>query len=301
MKYNGIVTPMITPFNSSGEVDFETTERLLDYFKTQKLTGIFPLGSTGLFPFLFPEERVNFLQFVNERKGSLKLFAGIGSSNTEECINLARNAEDVGSDVIVMMPNYYIRPSQEEIYNHFAAVLKNVDMDFFIYNIPQLAGVVIAEETIDRIRSEFSQVKGLKESSGDFRYFARIMQLSSPEFSIFQGQDDLLLPSLSLGADGGVCGLTNFNSLIPDTFASFTEGRLEDARRSQMQANRIMYVVNKPNFPSGYYFATYLKLGVTGGYRTPMLEPSEQDKQAITGILQPSEPESHSELNDWKP
>lgn len=286
MKYGGIVTPMITPFNKSGELDLEATEKLMDYLKSQTLTGIFPLGSTGLFPFLFSEERVNFLQFVNDRKGKLKLFAGIGSSNTEECVKLARHAADIGSDALVMMPTYYIRASQQEVYKHFSSVLKSVESDFFIYNIPQLTGVVISEETIDRLRTEFSQVRGMKESSGDMRYFARIMQLSNEDFSIYQGQDDLLIASLSLGADGGVCGLTNFSDLICETYSEYRNGHYDEARKLQLRANRLMYVTNAPDFPSGYYFTTYQKLGIDGGYRAPMVEPSEAEKEKILAELQ---------------
>lgn len=288
MKYQGIVTPMITPFNRAGEIDYKITEKLLEHLKTQNLTGIFLLGSTGVFPFLFSEERVKFLQYVNERRGKLKLFAGIGSSNTEKCVRLARNAQDIGADVMVLMPTYYIKPSQDEIYRHFSRVLSTVDSDFFIYNIPQLAGVPISEQVIERLRSEFSQVKGMKESSGDMRYFARIMQLSTPEFSIFQGQDDMLLSSLSLGADGGVCGMTNFSSIVQEIYSNFSEGKLKEAKERQLQLNRLMYIVNYPNFPNGYYFGTYHRLGVDGGYRNPMVEPSEEQKQIIIEEMQKS-------------
>ena len=286
MKYNGIITPMLTPFKEDGTLDLDGSNVLVDYLKKNGVSGLFPLGSTGLFPYLFSEERVNFLQQVNDNKGSLKVFAGIGSSNTEECIKFARNASDIGVDVLVLMPTYYIHPSPDEMYRHFSMVLEKVDRDLFIYNIPQLAGEFIPIDVIEKLKNEYSHVIGLKESSGDMRYFSKIMQFSDSNFSIFQGQDDLLLPSLSIGADGGVCGLTNFSENIVSIYRKFREGDISEAQKIQMESNAIMRVINSANFPSGYYYAFYRKFGLNGGYRAPMIEPSESVKNAINGLNQ---------------
>ncbi len=284
MKYNGIITPMLTPFKEDGTLDLDGSNVLVDYLKKNGVSGLFPLGSTGLFPYLFSEERVNFLQQVNDNKGSLKVFAGIGSSNTEECIKFARNASDIGVDVLVLMPTYYIHPSPDEIYRHFSMVLEKVDRDLFIYNIPQLAGEFIPIDVIEKLKNEYSHVVGLKESSGDMRYFSKIMQFSDSNFSIFQGQDDLLLPSLAIGADGGVCGLTNFSDNIVSIYRKFREGDISEAQKIQMKSNAMMRVINSANFPSGYYYAFYRKFGLNGGYRAPMIEPSESVKAAINGL-----------------
>lgn len=281
MKYSGIITPMLTPFTQDGSPDLDGTNVLIDYLRKTGVSGLFPLGSTGLFPYLFSEERVNFLQHVNDNKGSLKVFAGIGSSNTEECIKFARNASDIGVDVLVLMPTYYIHPSPDEIYRHFSMVLDKVDRDLFIYNIPQLAGEFIPLDIIERLKNEYSHVVGLKESSGDMRYFSKIMQFSDSNFSIFQGQDDLLLPSISIGADGGVCGLTNFSDNVVNIYRNFREGNMPEAQKIQMKSNALMRVINSANFPSGYYYAFYKKFGLNGGYRAPMLQPSESVMKAI--------------------
>ncbi len=286
MKYSGIITPMLTPFNDSGSIDKDSTSLLMEYLKGIGVSGFFPLGSTGLFPYLFTEERVSFLQHVNDLKGDLKVFAGIGSSNTEECIKLARNACDIGVDVLVMMPTYYIRPSAEEMHRHFSLVLDKVDRDFFIYNIPQLAGESIPIDVIEKLKEEYSQVAGLKESSGDMRYLSKLMPLSGNNFSIFQGQDDLLVPSLSIGADGGVCGLTNFSDIIVRVYKEYRNGNESEAIKLQREANSLMRIITEPNFPSGYYYAFYHKQGIKGGYRSPMIEPSESGKAAIDTVLQ---------------
>jgi 4-hydroxy-tetrahydrodipicolinate synthase/2-dehydro-3-deoxy-D-gluconate aldolase len=281
MKYDGIITPMLTPFKQEGSADLDATDRLVEYLKGIGVSGLFPLGSTGLFPYLFSEERVNYLQHVNDVKGNLKVFAGIGSSNTEECVKFGRNAADIGCDILVLMPTYYIHPSHDEIYRHFSTVLDKVDKDFFIYNIPQLSGEFIPIDVVEKLKEEYSHVVGLKESSGDMRYFSKLLPLSGKNFSIFNGQDDLLLPSLALGADGGVCGLSNFNPLIVKVYQEYRNGEIQKAQETQMKANSLMRAINAPNFPSGYYYAFYQKMGIQGGYRTPMLEPSEAAKEVI--------------------
>ncbi|EQD64190.1 dihydrodipicolinate synthase, partial [mine drainage metagenome] len=231
------------------------------------------------------EERVSFLQHVNDIKGDLKVFAGIGSSNTEEAIKFGRNAADIGCDVLVLMPTYYIHPSHDEIYRHFSLVLDKVDKDFFIYNIPQLSGEFIPVDVIAKLKDEYSHVVGLKESSGDMRYFSKLLPFSGKNFSIFNGQDDLLLPSLALGADGGVCGLSNFNPLIVQVYREYRRGEIEKAQETQMKVDKLMRSINAANFPSGYYYAFYEKMGIQGGYRAPMLQPSDDVRSEIKQAL----------------
>lgn len=285
MKYEGVITPMLTPFKLDGSVDLDGTDRLVDYLKGIGVSGLFPLGSTGLFPYLFSEERVNYLQHVNDIKGDLKVFAGIGSSNTEECVKFGRNAADIGCDILVLMPTYYIHPSHDEIYRHFSIVLDKVDRDFFIYNIPQLSGEFIPIDVIAKLKEEYSHVVGVKESSGDMRYFSKLLPLSGKNFSIFNGQDDLLLPSLALGADGGVCGLSNFNPQIVKVYQEYRNGEIQKAQETQMKVNSLMRAINASNFPSGYYHAFYHAMGIQGGYRAPMLEPSDEAKRTIEQAL----------------
>ncbi len=113
---------------------------------------------------------------------------------------------------------------------------------------------------MSKLKNEFSQVKGIKDSSGDMRSFSKLIKFHSKEFSIFQGQDDLLLVSLSLGADGGVCGTSNFSPSIVQLYKAYRDGNIEKAREIQVNVvNDLMYPVNAPNFPAGYYYAFYKK------------------------------------------
>ncbi|MCW6169165.1 MAG: dihydrodipicolinate synthase family protein [Thermoplasmatales archaeon] len=274
MKYKGIICPMLTPFKADGNIDYEATEVLIEHLRKIGINGLFPLGSTGLFPFLRTEERKKFLEYVIEYSHGLPVLAGVGSSSTDQSVELALHAKQAGANALVIMPPYYITPGQPEIIKHFSSIIQKVHMSTFIYNIPQLAGARIELQTIETLKNNFPDIVGMKESSADMRYFSSIMRFSSNDFSIIQGQDDLLVPSLSIGADGGVCGLTNFSGDVVEAYKAFESGEYSKAK--DIQINKIVPLLEKTNvsrFPSGYYKAFYEKFNLKGGYRSPMTEP----------------------------
>lgn len=289
MKYRGIITPMLTPFNSDGTIDYDATKTLIEYLKGIGVSGLFPCGSTGLFPFLSFEEREKFLKFVIENADGLKVLAGVGSSSTQEAIAMGKSIAEAGADALVLMPTYYITPGQPEITRHFSDFLNSVDRDTFIYNIPQLCGVRIEPDTIRKLKGQYSQIVGIKESSADMRYFSMLMEFSGNDFSILQGQDDLLIPSMSIGADGGVCGLSNFSSAVVNAYNEYYEGSRSKASEIQIKLiDPLLHTLLGSTFPSGYYHAFYSKFNLKdGGFRSPMIEPSDEQKRKITAALNP--------------
>ncbi|MGC8497763.1 MAG: dihydrodipicolinate synthase family protein [Thermoplasmata archaeon] len=282
MKYNGIVTPMITPFNRNGEVDYNSIDILVKFLKSIGVSGVFSSSSTGLFPFLSLEERKRMLEQILKNSGTMKIFAGIGAADTDSVIELAKHAKDVGADAVVLMPSYYIKSDQEWIVNHFEKVLTKVDIDFMIYNIPQFTGSTVEIKTIEYLKSNFSQVSGIKDSAGDMRYFSKLMRFKDSNFSVFQGQDDLMLMSLTLGADGGVCGTTNFFNDVVSLYDYYRAGEHEKARKVQVEkVNNIMEKLSLSNFPALYYYAFYSKFKIEGGYRDPMVKPSIESSEKV--------------------
>ncbi|MEM0155937.1 MAG: dihydrodipicolinate synthase family protein [Thermoplasmataceae archaeon] len=277
MKFTGIITPMVTPFTPSGQIDYGATEVLLAFLKSIGVQGLFPLGSTGVFNWLGNDERNKFTDFVIEHSAGMKVFVGVGASNSYDSIELSRHAANSGADALVLMPSYYIKPDQNYIRNHMDLVFGSVDSEFIIYNIPQFVGEFISVETIRTLIAKNSNIVGLKESSGDMRYFSRLLQFSDKDFSVFQGQDDLLLPSLAIGADGGVCGTTNFSRSVMDLYRAFADGKLEECSKIQLDnINGMMDQLSKTTFPEAYYAAFYFKHGIEGGYRIPMQKPSPE-------------------------
>lgn len=290
MEYSGIISPIITPFRKDGTIDYDATKLLLEFLEISGVEGVFPLGSTGLFPWLNLEEKKSFISHVVENAGKMKVIAGVGSTDISESVSLAQHAKDSGASASVLMPVYYITPSQSWIRKQFSDVIGRVDMDFFIYNIPQLAGSWIGLQTYGALREDNPNIVGAKESSGDMRYFSRVAAMRENGFDVFQGQDDLLLASLTLGASGGVCGLSNFSASVTTLMDQYNAGRTDNARDIQINAiNPLIKAVNVIQFPTGYYYAFYKLMSMNGGYRSPMTPPSSHDMSVIDTALSTSQ------------
>ncbi|MCL5437614.1 MAG: dihydrodipicolinate synthase family protein [Candidatus Thermoplasmatota archaeon] len=205
-----VITPMVTPFNRDGSISAEMTETLLSSMSSWGVDGAFPLGTTGVFPWLRMDERRNFLELVSSKSVKMKLYAGISSPCLEDVISLADLSRDLGYNYAVILPPYYIRPGEEGVRSFFSRIFESTDIRFIVYNIPQYVGYQVPLKLLHSLAAEYSNFSGIKDSSGDMRYHERLNQIRNDDFSVYQGQDDLFTQSVLLGSEGGVCGTTNF-------------------------------------------------------------------------------------------
>jgi len=218
MDYGGIITPLITPVRKNN-VDYESLGFLLDFLVENGIEGVFPGSSTGAFTLFSMKDHGSILEYVakNLKKNVIKL-AGISRNNIDETVELGRKAMDLGYDGAVVITPYYLKFGQEDLYNYYSSIAENIDMDIFIYNNPELSGNYIDASTISRLMVEYTNIVGVKDSSGDMRRFNLYFTDLPGKVYIFQGRDDLLLPSVLMGASGGVCGTSNFSTLIHEVF-----------------------------------------------------------------------------------
>ena len=284
-----IITPLLTPFRRNGEVDYELMDALVEKIDSFHVDGIFPLGSTGVFPWLSYDERKRVLSIVRE-KTKTSIYAGIESSNIKEVIEYGKYARDLGCEYVVVTPPYYITPGPDEIGSFFRTALESIDLNVFIYNIPQFVGTSIPLQLVENLSRNFSNLAGVKDSSKDIRYFSRLISMPDRKIKVYQGQDDILLPSLVLGADGGVCGTSNISDAIVSVRDHFDNGGIKKASEIDINViNHFMDLLNSATFPSGYYYALYRSMGVDGGYRVPMIEPEDAVKKSIDRFLRDHE------------
>lgn len=281
-----VITPMVTPFNPDGSISLEMTESLISNMKKFRVDGAFPMGSTGVFPWITAEERLKFLQFVAENAGGMDLYAGVASPCVEDAIDMASRSEDMGYDFAVLPPPYYIKPGDEGLREYYSKILGSVDIKFLIYNIPQFTGYYIPFKVLENLAIQNSNFVGIKDSSGDIRYHERLLRLKTRAFSLYQGQDDLFLQSVLLGSDGGVCGTTNFAPYVVEMSRLVESGKLQDATSIQSEKiNPMIDALKNDDYPSTYYYAFYKSINGNGGYRTPMTRPVNSSTHKIDELL----------------
>jgi 4-hydroxy-tetrahydrodipicolinate synthase/2-dehydro-3-deoxy-D-gluconate aldolase len=246
----GIITPMVTPI-SGGRIDENGISELMAFLKRIGVNAAFPMGSTGLFTLFSTEEHIRAIELTVKHASGLKVLAGSGRNDIDETLRVARSAVDSGADAVVIVTPFYIRMSQESISNYYSRIASSLDSDIIAYNIPQFTGNQISADTLSSLMREHSNIIGVKDSSGDLRSTQMyISELPSGSF-IYQGQDDLLLPSIALGVSGGVCGTTNFSDLAVRIWNSAGK---EESRQIQLRLSSMMRALALSDFPKAYYY-----------------------------------------------
>jgi 4-hydroxy-tetrahydrodipicolinate synthase/2-dehydro-3-deoxy-D-gluconate aldolase len=199
----GIITPLITPFKDK-KIDKMAIDRLLLYIENMGVMGVFPASTAGCFPLLSFSQHTELLEIVS-RGSKMNVFAGISRNGIDETIAMGKKAIDMGIEFVVVVTPYYIKLDQKSLYEYYSTIASRIDANIITYNIPQFTGVNLEATTLSRLMEQYSSIKGVKDSSGDIRQFYRYVRELPKNALIYQGQDDLLLPSLYMGCTGGRC------------------------------------------------------------------------------------------------
>jgi len=234
-KFQGIVPPVITIFNSRGEIDAEKTKKFLRHLIDEGVHGLFVAGSTGEYSLMSMEQRKQIIDIgVEVSKGKVPLFAGTGHNSTKTASELSKYAEDAGADAAVVSLPHYPKPTQEALYLHYKAIAETVNIPVFIYNWPEQYGIDIEPEIVARLAND-GYIQGIKDSTANIDHTAEVIRLTAGKITIFEGMETKILPALCLGADGSICTIAN---LIPaeivEMYNLFREGQVEKAREKQL-------------------------------------------------------------------
>jgi 2-dehydro-3-deoxy-D-gluconate aldolase len=276
---------MVTPV-SNEKIDENGISELMTFLKRIGVSAAFPMGSTGLFSLFSMEEHIKAVELTVKHASGLKVLAGAGRNDIDETLRVARSAVDAGADAVVIVTPFYIKMSQESILNYYSRIASSVDSDIIAYNIPQFTGNQISAETLSSLMKEHSNIIGVKDSSGDLRSTQRyISELPSGSF-IYQGQDDLLLPSIALGVSGGVCGTTNFSDLAVRLWNS---ANAEESREIQLKLSAMMRALSLSDFPKAYYYLFERLIMKNENPRNYMPAPindlSDQEELMLKGLV----------------
>ena len=244
--FGRLLTAMVTPFNADGSINYEAGADFADWLLANGSNGLVVEGSTGEAATMDMDEKIKFMQTIVARvNGRAKIVAGAGTNCTASTIDLVKKMEACGVDGVLVVGPYYNKPTQEGYYQHFAAVAKATKLPIIVYNVPGRTGGNIAPETVARLAADFSNIVAIKEAAGNVAQTAELYRVLPEDFSIYSGDDGLILPFMSVGACGLISVLANVNgNLLQQLMQAYSEGRVKDAA----DINKVMVPLAKAMF-----------------------------------------------------
>jgi len=239
----GIFPALVTPFDGEGQVDEGAYRELIRYVLPH-VNGMVPCGTTGEFSYLTPDERKRVIDVcLDEVAGQVPVVAGTGCKSTRETVALTEWARDAGASGALVVAPYFLKPTYNEVYDHFRAV-DGVGLPIVLYNIPQCAGTHFKWWTAEGMALDFENVIGIKDSSGDLPFMEAMFEKVKGQVSIFVGHDEVVQAALAAGADGAILASAN---LIPDVwqrvYRAAHEGDLETAQYWQQRIQKLVRIV----------------------------------------------------------
>lgn len=217
--FKGIYVPLVTPF-LDGEIDWESLERLVDYYIEKGVDGLVPCGTTGESPTLSEKEHFEVIKFVIEKTGGrTRVIAGTGSNETVKAVEFTRKAEELGADGALVVCPYYNKPTQEGIYVHYKTIAESTSLPIIVYNIPGRTGRNIEVKTLMKL-ALIDNIVGVKEASGDINQLMDTIYMRPEGFSVLAGEDHLIFVNCALGGDGAIAASAH---VLPEEFKRMCE------------------------------------------------------------------------------
>lgn len=215
-RLRGSIVPLITPFRH-GALDEQALAGLIEWQVASGSHGISVAGTTGEPSALTLEERRRVIELaVQTAGGRVPILAGTGSENHQETLQLSEFAARAGADAVLVVAPYYIRPSQDGLFQHFKSVAEQAGLPVILYNIPGRAAINLEIDTVRRLRDACSNIVGIKEANSDFGHITRLLGALGREFLVYSGIELLCFPVLAIGGAGHVSATGN---VLPDQVA----------------------------------------------------------------------------------
>ena len=289
----GIIPPILTPMNNDAEqtVNHEELRRQVERLLSGGVHGLFPFGTNGEGYILSMKEKEEVLETVIDQvHGRVPVYAGTGCISTADTIRMSKRAEELGADVLSIITPSFAVASQKELYDHYVAVAKAVNVPIILYNIPPRTGNRLLPETVQALCRDVDVIVGAKDSSGDVEnlkaYIRLTKELAKPT-AILAGNDGAILTGLKEGGAGAVAGRANiWPATIAGIYNSFVEGDLESAQKAQ-DAIAVLQGVFKFGNPNTVIKKAVAELGYpVGECRRPFNYLCEEGVQALRKDLE---------------
>lgn len=236
--FTGAGVAIVTPFNEDESINYDKLDELIDYHCNNGTDSIIICGTTGESATMTEEEHMECVKFAIERtKGRLPVIAGTGSNCTRTAIDMSKEAVEDGADGLLLVTPYYNKATQAGLIAHYTAVAKEAKAPIIMYSVASRTGCNIEPATVAELVKNVDNIVGVKEASGNISQVARIMSLTDGNIDLYSGNDDQIVPFLSLGAKGVISVLSNVApQQTHDICAKFFEGDITGSAALQLKA-----------------------------------------------------------------
>ena len=236
--FTGAGVALVTPFKEDLSVDYDQLEKFIDFQIDNGTDSIVICGTSGEASTMSHDEQIEVVSAcVSHVNGRVPVIAGAGANCTEEALNLAKRSEKVGADALLVVTPYYNKCTQDGLIAHYTAVAKEAKAPIILYSVASRTGVNIAPETVAALHKNIENIVAVKEASGNISQISKIMQLTDGKIDLYSGNDDQIVPLLSVGGKGVISVLANVApQYTHDICAKFFEGDVKGSCKMQLDA-----------------------------------------------------------------
>lgn len=293
LSLKGVIPPMVTLFDEQGKIDEESNSYLIDFLIKKGVNGIFILGTAGEFTHINLKEKKEFIEFaVKKVEKRVPVLVGVGSTSTDEVLDLATYAQDKKANAVVVINPYYEILEKRELYEHFKMVAEEISLPILLYNLPSLTGQNLDVFLIRKLTVEYENIVGIKHSVSaidEIRDTITQVKKVRRDFSVFTGIPSFFLNTLVLGGDGVVPGEANF---VPEIYVAMWEAYNRKDWEKVLQNFRAVLEISaicglSSSLPGLLKEAIKMRgLPVNPRVRKPSLSPPEETKAELKALLE---------------
>ena len=285
--FTGAGVAIVTPFKEDESIDYDRLDELIDFHCENGTDSIVICGTSGEAATMTEREHMECVKFTVERtKGRIPVIAGTGSNCTKTAMELSKEAAGYGADGVLVVTPYYNKATQKGMIAHFTQVADAAKIPVVLYNIPGRTGCKMEAETVAYLVNHVDNIVAIKEASGDFSNIVKMMDLTDGKLDLYSGNDDQIVPILSLGGKGVISVLSNVAPKeTHDIVALFLEGKIKESRELQLKALPLVHALFSEVNPIPVKAALNLMGKEVGPLRMPLSEMEDANKAKLAEEL----------------
>lgn len=284
--FTGAAVALVTPFKADGSVNYEELARLIDFQIENGTDALVIAGTTGESSTLSEQEHIDVIRFsVEHTKHRVPVIAGTGSNATETAVMLSKEAEAAGADALLLVTPYYNKTSQRGLYVHYKTIAESVKLPIILYNVPSRTGLNIDVETAAKL-AEIDNIVAMKDAVGNITYTANLIERCGDKLTVYSGNDDQIVPMMSLGAKGVISVLSNVAPKeTHEMTAAALAGDYKTAAALQLKYLKLIHALFIETNPIPVKEAVNQMGFAAGACRLPLYEMADETKAVLVAEM----------------